>query len=195
MMKINKSSNFILIWILAFMSALAPLATDMYLPSMGAVQKSFATTQSTVQLSITVFFVAFAFGQLLYGPISDALGRRKPLIFGIIIYTVASFACAAVNSIHLFVLFRFLQALGGCAGVVIARAIINDKFDIKQGASVMAIMMMIGSLAPMLAPSVGSLIVQYAPWQAVFALLGIFGLMLLGMTYMQTCLGFILGYV
>ncbi|MBR1818846.1 MAG: multidrug effflux MFS transporter, partial [Neisseriaceae bacterium] len=180
-MKINKSSNFILIWILAFMSALAPLATDMYLPSMGAVQKSFATTQATVQLSITVFFVAFAFGQLLYGPISDALGRRKPLIFGIIIYTVASFACAAVNSIHLFVLFRFLQALGGCAGVVIARAIINDKFDIKQGASVMAIMMMIGSLAPMLAPSVGSLIVQYAPWQAVFALLGIFGLMLLAM--------------
>ncbi|MBQ9183433.1 MAG: MFS transporter [Neisseriaceae bacterium] len=106
MMKINKSSNFILIWILAFMSALAPLATDMYLPSMGAVQKSFATTQATVQLSITVFFVAFAFGQLLYGPISDALGRRKPLIFGIIIYTVASFACAAVNSNHLFVLFR-----------------------------------------------------------------------------------------
>lgn len=202
-MRINKSSNFILIWILAFMSALAPLATDMYLPSMSAVQDSFQTTQASVQLSITVFFVAFAFGQLLYGPISDAFGRRKPLIFGIIIYTAASFACAAVNSIHLFVLFRFLQALGGCAGVVIARAIINDKFDIKQGASVMAIMMMIGSLAPMLAPSVGSFIVQYAPsvgsfivqhapsvgsfivqfasWHMIFALLGIFGLMLLSM--------------
>ena len=180
-MKINKSSNFILIWILAFMSALAPLATDMYLPSMSEVQKSFHTTQASVQLSITVFFVAFAFGQLLYGPISDALGRRKPLIFGIIIYTLASFACAVVNSIHLFVLFRFLQALGGCAGVVIARAIINDKFDIKQGASVMAIMMMIGSLAPMLAPSVGSFIVQFASWHVIFALLGIFGLMLLAM--------------
>ena len=85
-MRINKSSNFILIWILAFMSALAPLATDMYLPSMSAVQDSFQTTQASVQLSITVFFVAFAFGQLLYGPISDAFGRRKPLIFGIIIY-------------------------------------------------------------------------------------------------------------
>ena len=80
-----------------------------------------------------------------------------------------------------FVLLRFLQALGGCAGVVIARAIINDKFDIKQGASVMAIMMMIGSLAPMLAPSVGSFIVQFASWHMIFALLGIFGLMLLTM--------------
>ena len=76
---------------------------------------------------------------------------------------------------------RFLQALGGCAGVVIARAIINDKFDIKQGASAMAVMMMVGSLAPMLAPSVGSFIAQYAPWQLIFVLLGIFGMMLLAM--------------
>lgn len=180
-MKIDKSSNFILLWILAYMSALAPLATDMYLPSMGAVQESFQTTSANTQLSITVFFVAFAFGQLLYGPISDALGRRKPLVVGIIIYTLTSFACAVANSIHLFVFLRFLQALGGCAGVVIARAIINDKFDIKQGASAMAVMMMVGSLAPMLAPSVGSLIAEYAPWQMIFVLLGIFGLMLLAM--------------
>ena len=93
-MKIDKSSNFILLWILAYMSALAPLATDMYLPSMGAVQESFQTTSANTQLSITVFFVAFAFGQLLYGPISDALGRRKPLTVGILIYTLTSFACA-----------------------------------------------------------------------------------------------------
>lgn len=180
-MKIDKSSNFILLWILAYMTALAPLATDMYLPSMGAVQESFQTTSANTQLSITVFFVAFAFGQLLYGPISDALGRRKPLVVGIIIYTLTSFACAAADSISLFVFLRFLQALGGCAGVVIARAIINDKFDIKQGASAMAVMMMVGSLAPMLAPSVGSLIAKYAPWQVIFVLLGVFGLMLLAL--------------
>lgn len=180
-MKIDKSSNFILLWILAYMTALAPLATDMYLPSMGAVQESFQTTSANTQLSITVFFVAFAFGQLLYGPISDALGRRKPLVVGIIIYTLTSFACAAADSISLFVCLRFLQALGGCAGVVIARAIINDKFDIKQGASAMAVMMMVGSLAPMLAPSVGSLIAKYAPWQVIFVLLGVFGLMLLAL--------------
>lgn len=179
----EKHPHFLLIWILAYMSALAPLATDMFLPSMGDVQHSFGTTQARAQLTITVFFVAFSFGQLIYGPLSDALGRRKPLAAGIIIYTLASFACAFAPSIWIFVLLRFLQALGGCAGVVMARAIINDKFDLKEGASVLAIMMMVGALAPMLAPSLGGLVVRFAPWQAVFVLLGIFGVMLLVFMY------------
>ena len=114
----EKHPHFILIWILAYMSALAPLATDMFLPSLADVQDSFATTQANAQLTITVFFVAFSFGQLIYGPLSDALGRRKPLAVGIAIYTLASFACAAAPSIWAFVALRFLQALGGCAGVV-----------------------------------------------------------------------------
>ena len=105
---LEKHPNFILIWILAYMSALAPLATDMYLPSLGEVQASFATTQPRVQLTITAFFVAFACGQLVYGPVSDALGRRKPLAFGIALYTVTSFACALAPNIWMFVLLRFL---------------------------------------------------------------------------------------
>ena len=179
----EKHPHFILIWILAYMSAMAPLATDMYLPSMGDVQQTFGTTQANVQLTITVFFVAFSFGQLIYGPLSDALGRRKPLAVGIAIYTLASFACAFAPSIWAFVALRFLQALGGCAGVVMARAIINDKFDLKEGASVLAIMMMVGALAPMLAPSLGGLVVKFAPWPAVFVLLGVFGVLLLVFMY------------
>ena len=179
----EKHPHFILIWILAYMSALAPLATDMFLPSLADVQDSFATTQANAQLTITVFFVAFSFGQLIYGPLSDALGRRKPLAVGIAIYTLASFACAAAPSIWAFVALRFLQALGGCAGVVMARAIINDKFDLKEGASVLAIMMMVGALAPMLAPSLGGLVVKFAPWPAVFVLLGVFGALLLVFMY------------
>lgn len=179
----EKHPHFILIWILAYMSAMAPLATDMYLPSMGDVQQTFGATQANVQLTITVFFVAFSFGQLIYGPLSDALGRRKPLAVGIAIYTLASFACAAAPSIWAFVALRFLQALGGCAGVVMARAIINDKFDLKEGASVLAIMMMVGALAPMLAPSLGGFIVRFAPWPAVFVLLGAFGVLLLVFMY------------
>ena len=180
---LKKHPNFILIWILSYMSAMAPLATDMYLPSMGEVQQTFGTTQANVQLTITVFFVAFSFGQLIYGPLSDALGRRKPLAVGIAIYTLTSFACAFAPSIWAFVGLRFLQALGGCAGVVMARAIINDKFDLKEGASVLAIMMMVGALAPMLAPSLGGLIAKYAPWQAIFVLLGVFGVLLLVFMY------------
>ena len=180
---LEKHLNFILIWILAYMSALAPLATDMYLPSLGEVQASFATTQPRVQLTITAFFVAFACGQLVYGPVSDALGRRKPLAFGIALYTVTSFACALAPNIGMFVLLRFLQAIGGCSGVVIARAIINDRFDLKEGASVLAVMMMVGALAPMFAPSIGGIVAKYAPWQAVFVLLGIFGALLLAMMY------------
>lgn len=180
---LEKHPNFILIWILAYMSALAPLATDMFLPSLADVQASFATTQANAQLTITVFFIAFSFGQLIYGPISDALGRRKPLAAGIIIYTLASFACAFAPNIRAFVALRFLQALGGCSGVVMARAIVNDKFDLKEGASVLAIMMMVGALAPMLAPSLGGLVVKFAPWPAVFVLLGAFGVLLLVFMY------------
>lgn len=180
---LEKHPHFILIWILAYMSALAPLATDMFLPSLGDVQGTFGATQAQAQLTLTAFFVAFALGQLLYGPVSDALGRRKPVIAGIALYTAASFGCAFAPSIWVFVALRFLQALGGCSGVVIARAIINDKFELKEGASVLAIMMMVGALAPMLAPSLGSFVVRFAPWQAVFVLLGIFGAMLLVFMY------------
>ncbi|MBR1375658.1 MAG: multidrug effflux MFS transporter [Cardiobacteriaceae bacterium] len=178
---VEKHQNFILIWILAFMSALAPLATDMYLPSLKIIQQDMATEEHLMQLSITVFFVAFACGQLLYGPISDAYGRRKPLYLGIVLYTVASLACGLVNSVYAFIFWRFIQALGGCSGVVIARAIINDKYDVKQGAAILAIMMMISSLAPMLAPTLGGLITVYTKWQFIFYLLFIFGLMLLAM--------------
>ena len=121
-----------LIFILAFMSSLAPLTTDMYLPALGEVQATFATTPYYVQLSLAVFFVAFALGQLLYGPLSDIYGRKKPLYVGITLFIVASLACISFDSVDSFITFRFLQALGGCAGVVIARAIINDNFELNE---------------------------------------------------------------
>lgn len=168
-----------LIVILAFMSSLAPLSTDMYLPALGEVQRSFETTPFYTQLSLAVFFIAFAFGQLLYGPLSDVCGRKKPLYVGITLFIVASLACISFDSVDSFIIFRFLQALGGCAGVVIARAIINDNFELKEAASAFALMMVVMQLAPMLAPVFGGFLLDYFPWQSIFATLFALGILLL----------------
>lgn len=174
--------KFNLIIILAFMSSLAPLSTDMYLPALGEVQKSFSTNSFYTQLSLASFFIAFALGQLLYGPLSDIYGRKKPLYFGILLFILSSLACISFDSIYTFIFFRFLEALGGCAGVVIARAIVNDNFELKEAASVFALMMVISSLVPMLSPGLGSILLDYFSWKSIFAVLfglGIFLLLLI----------------
>lgn len=167
-----------LIVILAFMSSLAPLSTDMYLPALGEVQRSFTTTPFYAQLSLAIFFIAFAFGQLIYGPLSDVYGRKKPLYIGIALFIVASFACISFDSVDSFIFWRFLQALGGCAGVVIARAIINDNFALKEAASAFALMMVVSSLAPMLAPVFGGFLLDFFSWKSIFATLFALGILL-----------------
>ncbi|WP_300795762.1 multidrug effflux MFS transporter [Helicobacter sp. UBA3407] len=167
-----------LIVILAFMSSLAPLSTDMYLPALGEVQRSFATTPFYTQLSLAIFFIAFAFGQLIYGPLSDVYGRKKPLYIGIALFIVASFACISFDSVDSFIFWRFLQALGGCAGVVIARAIINDNFALKEAVSAFALMMVVSSLAPMLAPVFGGFLLDFFSWKSIFATLFALGILL-----------------
>lgn len=167
-----------LVVILAYMSALAPLSTDMYLPALERVKQSFATSEFYAQLSVASFFVAFALGQLLYGPLSDKFGRKKPLYAGISLFIAASLACVSFDNIYAFIFFRFLQALGGCAGVVLARAIVNDKFELHEAAAMFALMMVVGSLAPMLAPTFGGFVLEFFPWQAIFTILFALGILL-----------------
>ena len=168
-----------LIVILAFMSALAPLSTDMYLPALKNVEASFATDAFYAQLSITLFFVGFAFGQLIYGPLSDIFGRKIPLIGGVAFFILSSLGCIMVDNVSHFILLRFFEALGGCAGVVIARAIVNDLFDFKEAGSVYAVLMVVGSLAPMLAPSVGGFMLGIFSWESIFITLFVLGVILL----------------
>ena len=172
-----------LVIILAYMSAVAPLSTDMYLPALKNVQESFATSEFYTQLSLSAFFTAFAVGQLIYGPLSDIYGRKKPLLVGIGLFIVSSIACVTIDSIYAFIFFRFTQALGGCAGVVVARAIINDKFDVKEGAAVLALMMIVGSLAPMLAPTFGAFISDFGGWKLIFGTLFALGIILFLMIF------------
>lgn len=168
----------VLIFILAFMSSLAPLSTDMYLPALPNVSESFAVSNFYTQLSLASFFIAFAFGQLIYGPLSDIFGRKKPLYVGLVVFIASSIGCVLVDSIYAFIALRFLQALGGCAGVVIARAIVNDRFSLKDAASVFALMMVVSSLAPMLAPTLGSMLLSFFPWHSIFLALFALGVVL-----------------
>ncbi|BEK32620.1 multidrug effflux MFS transporter [Campylobacter jejuni] len=156
--KIHGFAKFKLIVILALMSSIAPLSTDMYLPALSHVEQSFQTNSFLTQLSIASFFIAFALGQLIYGPLSDIFGRKIPALVGIFFFIISSLFCVIIDDIYAFIALRFFEALGGCAGVVIARAIVNDLFEIKEAAGIFALMMVFSSLAPMLSPTFGGIL-------------------------------------
>ncbi|MDL0104052.1 multidrug effflux MFS transporter [Campylobacter felis] len=176
--KIKGFAKFRLIFILALMSSIAPLSTDMYLPALSQVKQSFETSEFLTQLSLASFFVAFALGQLIYGPLSDVFGRKIPALVGIFIFIVSSLFCVIIDNIYAFIALRFFEALGGCAGVVIARAIVNDLFELKEAAGVFALMMVFSALAPMLSPSFGGLLLEYFSWHSIFATLFALGILL-----------------
>ncbi|MCX2683366.1 multidrug effflux MFS transporter [Campylobacter sp. MIT 21-1685] len=167
-----------LVFILALMSSIAPLSTDMYLPALSSVEQSFKTNSFLTQLSLASFFAAFALGQLIYGPLSDIFGRKKPVLIGVFLFILSSFLCIIIDNIYFFILLRFFEALGGCAGIVIARAIVNDMFEVKESVKIFALMMIFSSLAPMLSPTFGGFLLKYFSWHSIFTTLFILGLLL-----------------
>lgn len=176
--KIKGFAKLRLIFILALMSSIAPLSTDMYLPALSQVKQSFETSEFLTQLSLASFFIAFALGQLIYGPLSDVFGRKIPALVGIFLFMLSSLFCVIIDNIYVFIILRFFEALGGCAGVVIARAIVNDLFELKEAASIFALMMVFNALAPMLSPSFGGFLIEYFSWHSIFATLFGLGILL-----------------
>ncbi|EAL4024972.1 MFS transporter [Campylobacter upsaliensis] len=176
--KIKGFAKFRLIFILALMSSIAPLSTDMYLPALSQVKQSFETSEFLTQLSLASFFIAFALGQLIYGPLSDVFGRKIPALVGIFLFMLSSLFCVIIDNIYVFIILRFFEALGGCAGVVIARAIVNDLFELKEAASIFALMMVFSAFAPMLSPSFGGFLIEYFSWHSIFATLFGLGILL-----------------
>ncbi|MEW5422805.1 multidrug effflux MFS transporter [Amorphus sp. 3PC139-8] len=173
-----------LVWMLGLLAAFAPFATDMYLASFPALVETYAASEAQVQLGLSMFFLGLSVGQLIYGPVIDRFGRKTPLLVGIVVFIAASLAITVAPSIEAFVLLRFLQATGGCAGMIIGRAIIRDLFDEREGARVLSIMMMIMGVAPVIAPSLGATILGFANWQAIFFALTLFGLLCLALASM-----------
>lgn len=167
------------LFLLAALTALGPLSTDMYLPSLPALTAEFATDVGRVQLTLSLFLVGFAVTQLIYGPVSDRFGRKGPILFGLGLYVVATLACTFAWSIEALIAGRFLQALGACAGVVLGRAVVRDLFTRERAARMLAYLGMAMSFAPMLAPTVGGYLQLAFGWQSVFVAQAVFGLTLL----------------
>jgi DHA1 family bicyclomycin/chloramphenicol resistance-like MFS transporter len=165
--------------ILGALTAFGPLSIDMYLPSFQAIARELAASAAQVQLTLAVFFGGLGLGQALYGPISDRYGRRRPLCAGLALFVLASAACALTRSIEGLVAWRFVQSIGGCAGVVIARAVVRDRFDDRESARVYSLLMLIMGLAPILAPLAGGQILVLFGWRAIFWALAAFGLICL----------------
>ena len=162
------------ILILGALSAFGPLAIDFYLPGFPAMATAFATDETQIQLTLAVYFLGLSIGQLIYGPIADRYGRRIPLLVGVGLFTLASLACALAPSLEWLIGARFVQALGGCAGMVLSRAIVSDKCDAVGAAKVFSQLMLVMGLAPILAPMLGGLLVNLYGWQSIFIVLTIF---------------------
>ena len=163
------------LFILGALTAFAPISTDMYLPGLPAMSRDLNAPASIATLTVATFFVGVALGQLVYGPLSDRTGRRMPLQLGILLYVAASLGCIFAPSVEALIVLRFLQGLGGCAGIVIARAIVRDRYDAQQTASIYSLLMLVLALGPVLGPSIGALILLIADWRTIFWVLTIFG--------------------
>ncbi len=161
---------------LASLTAFTPLAIDMYLPSLPSIQRELATSASAVQLTLSAFMAGLCVAQLAYGPLADRFGRRRPLFAGIALYLAASIACAFAPSIGWLIALRFLQAAGGSAGPVIARAIVRDHYRGNEAARVLSILMLIMGAAPIFAPLAGGWVLAVVGWRAVFLVLALLGL-------------------
>lgn len=160
--------------ILGALSAFGPLAIDFYLPGFPAMAQAFATDEKHIQATLAAYFLGLSLGQLAYGPVADRFGRRIPLLIGLVLFTVASLACAFAPTLEALIVARFVQALGGCAGMVLSRAIVSDTCDAVGSAKVFSQLMLVMGLAPILAPMFGGVLVSLHGWQSIFLVLTVF---------------------
>ncbi|MCF8474313.1 MAG: multidrug effflux MFS transporter [Emcibacter sp.] len=160
---------------LTLLTALGPITTDLYLPALPSIQAYFNTDVTTVQLTLSVYLVVFAFCQLFYGSLSDRFGRKPIILIGILIYFIGSLVCIIASTIEILIFGRILQALGGCAGVVLARTMVRDIYGQERSAKILSYMGTAMALAPALGPIIGGYFTVAYGWQSNFIILTIFG--------------------
>lgn len=164
-----------LIILLGALTAFGPMAIDMYLPGLPAMSRDLGVETAAGQLTIASFFVGFAFGQLFYGPVSDRLGRRVPLLAGVLIFMAASVGCAFATSMEALIALRFLQAVGASSAPLISRAVVADRCSGVEAARTFSMLMLVMGLAPILAPTIGGLLLLAGGWRSIFWVLAGFG--------------------
>jgi DHA1 family bicyclomycin/chloramphenicol resistance-like MFS transporter len=160
-------------------SAVSPLGINMYLPSMPAMARALSVDFVTIQLTLSLYLAAMAVGQLVFGPLSDRLGRRPVLLVGLVVFAAGSFICFSAQGIELLIAGRVVQALGGCTGIALSRAIVRDLYDRDRVASMIGYVTMGMAVAPMVAPTIGGLLEARSGWRASFAFLTAFGSLVL----------------
>ncbi|HEX6431337.1 MAG TPA: multidrug effflux MFS transporter, partial [Niastella sp.] len=175
--------KFYLILILGLLCAIGPFSIDMYLPAFPDIAKGLNTTVAKVMLSLSSFFIGISAGQLIYGPLLERFGRKKPLYVGLFIYFLASLGCAMAATVNALIVLRLLQALGGCVGLVAARAMVRDLFDVKENAQVFSMLMLVVAVSPIIAPTAGGYVTALLGWRWVFVLLMIVDVLILAGIY------------
>lgn len=178
-MLVQKRSTLSLALLLGGLSAVGPLSLDMYLPGLPALGSDLSASASATQLSLTACLAGLALGQLVAGPLSDRIGRRKPVLLGSALFAAASLACVFAPSIGVLIALRFLQGIGGAAGIVIGRAVVRDLYSGDAAAKLFSSLMLVGGVAPILAPVWGAQVLAFTTWQGVFVVLAIIGTLLL----------------
>jgi MFS transporter, DHA1 family, multidrug resistance protein len=178
----SRRESVFLVLLLGALSVVTPFAVDMYLPAFPGIAKEFKTTTSVISWSLSTYFIGFALGQIIYGPLLDRFGRKRPLYFGLAVYILASIACMRLHNIETLSAFRFVQAIGGCVAQVGAVAMVRDFFPAKESAKIFSLLFLIIGVSPLLAPTVGSLIMLWLGWQWIFALLALIASVILAAT-------------
>lgn len=178
-----RRSTVLLVFVLGVLSAVGPLATDLYLPAFPEIAAGLNASESQIKFTLTSIMIGLALGQLVAGPLSDRWGRRRPLLVGMAVFTVTTFACALAPNAEVLSLLRFLQGLSAAAGLVVSRAVVRDVFDGDAAAKFFSRLVLLVGLAPMLGPVIGGQLLLLGPWQLIFAALGAAGLAALALVY------------
>ncbi len=175
----NKKQEYIILLVLGTLIALGPFSIDAYLPGFDSIAKDFNTSISQIGLTLTSYFIGISLGQLAYGPIMDKFGRKKPLLIGLVIYFLSAISCMYSPNLEWLIVSRFFLAVGAAAGMVAAKAIVRDIFPVHEVAGAISILMLIMGGAPIIAPTVGSFIIDSFGWEMIFAFLAAFCLLMI----------------
>ncbi|WP_394787923.1 multidrug effflux MFS transporter [Rhodoferax sp.] len=184
-----KSNFFRTALVLGLLSAIGPFAIDMYLPALPSIGQSLGASMGAVQASLMAFFISLGLGQLIYGPISDMVGRKAPLYFGLVLFGIGSIGCALAPDIHTLIVLRFIQGIGACAGMVVPRAVVRDLHTGHDAARLMSLLMLVFSVSPILAPLSGSFLIEWFGWRSVFwavTVAAVLGLALMAISLPET---------
>ena len=176
------ATGWIVILILSLLTALEPLSIDLYLPGFLLISDALNTTTANVQISLSTFLGGFAIGQLFWGPFADKFGRKKPILLSLAIFIAASIACMYVKTIEQLWVVRIIQAIGGCGGIVISRAVVTDYFDKNQTLKIFSLLALIMGVAPIIAPVIGNGVLHFFSWKGLFGAMAALGILMFLLT-------------